>query len=33
MPIVEFDPKQGIGKGFGDGPFHFNMLFFRHAVP
>jgi hypothetical protein len=33
VSVVELDPKQGVGKGFGDGSLHFNMLFFRHTPP
>jgi hypothetical protein len=31
MSIVQLDAESGIGQGFYDLAFHFNVIFFRHS--
>jgi hypothetical protein len=30
VPVFQFDPEHGIGKGFYHGSFHLDMFFFCH---
>ena len=32
MTVFQFDPEHGVGKGLGDGSFHFNVFFFCHKL-